>query len=224
MTQKDFNKLFDHTLLKAFATWEDLKKICDEAKEYGFASVAVNSGVVKQCADYLKGSDVAVLATVGFPLGITTVTSKCFEAEEAIRNGATEIDYVVHVGKAREGDVAYLRHEMEEIVAVCRKGGAVCKVIFENCYLTDDEKIMLCKIASEVKPDFVKTSTGFGTGAATVEDVRLMREHTSPDVKVKAAGGVRDLASCMEMLKAGAERVGCSASVAVAREFAEQAK
>ena len=219
MTQKEFNHIFDHTLLKPPATEADLKKICEEAMHYGFHTVAVNTGVVKACVEMLKGSDVKVDAAVGFPLGITTVACKVAETEEAIANGAGEIDYVVNIGKVKEGNYAYIREEMEQIVAACRRGGVVSKVIFENCYLTDEEKIELCKIASEVKPDFIKTSTGFGPSSATVEDVKLMRKNVSADVKVKAAGGVRDLPTCLAMLEAGAERVGCSCSVAIAEAY-----
>lgn len=219
MNTIEFNKIFDHTILKPPTTDADLKKICDEAIKYGFCSVAVNTGMVTKCAEYLKDSGVLVDAAVGFPLGITTVANKVFETEEAIKNGAGEIDYVVNIGKVKEGDMAYIKDEMEQIVSVCRKNNKICKVIFENCYLTDDEKVALCKIASEVKPDFIKTSTGFGSSSATVEDVRLMRDNVCREVKVKAAGGVRNLTTCLAMLDAGAERIGCSNSPAISDEF-----
>ena len=222
MLQKDFNKLFDHTILKPFATEADLKKECEEAIKYGFCSVAVNTGLVKACADFLKDSDVLVDAAVGFPLGITTIECKVKETEEAIENGAGEIDYVINVGKLKEGNVDYIKEEMKKIVAVCRKSNVTSKVIFENCYLTDDEKITLCKIAKKVKPDFIKTSTGFGPSSATVEDVALMKQHVGDEVKVKAAGGVRDLESCMAMLDAGADRIGCSNSCAIADEYTKE--
>lgn len=218
-TVKEFNYIFDHTLLKPPATEADLKVLCEEAMRYGFHTVAINTGTVKACVEMLGNSEVKVDAAVGFPLGITTIASKVFETEDAIANGAGEIDYVVNVGKVKEHDYAYVEDEMAQIVAACRKGGVISKVIFENCYLTDDEKIALCEIASRVKPDFIKTSTGFGPTSATVEDVRLMRKHVSADVKVKAAGGVRDLATCLAMLEAGAERVGCSCSVAIAEDY-----
>ncbi|MBE6631376.1 MAG: deoxyribose-phosphate aldolase [Ruminococcaceae bacterium] len=219
MSKQEFNKIFDHTILKAPTTESDLKALCDDAIEYGFCSVAVNTGMVKACAEFLKGSGVVVDAAVGFPLGITTVECKLFEAEQAIRNGAGEIDYVINVGKIKEGNRAYIKDEMERIVALCRKEGVISKVIFENCYLTDEEKIALCEIAKEVRPDFIKTSTGFGPSSATVEDVKLMKEHVGEGVKVKAAGGVRDLKSCIAMLEAGAERIGCSCSKAIAEEY-----
>ena len=219
MTRKEFNRIFDHTILKPSTTEEALRSICEDAAKYGFCSVAVNTGLVRACADMLSGSGVKVDAAVGFPLGITTVSCKVSETEEAIANGAGEIDYVVNIGKVKEGNFDYIRSEMEQIVAVCRRSEVICKVIFENCYLTDEEKIALCKIASEVKPDYIKTSTGFGSSSATVEDVVLMRKHVITDVNVKAAGGVRDLKSCLAMLEAGAERIGCSCSVAIAEEY-----
>ena len=218
-SSKEFNKIFDHTILKPPTTEESLKKVCDEAVNYGFCSVAVNTGMVTACAKFLEGSDVLVDAAVGFPLGITTIECKVRETEEAIANGAGEIDYVINIGKMKQGDIAYITEEMERIVAVCRRHQVTSKVIFENCYLTDEEKIELCKIASNVKPDFIKTSTGFGPTSATVADVRLMRQNVSSDVKVKAAGGVRDLESCLAMLEAGAERIGCSNSSAIADEY-----
>ena len=216
---ENFANYFDHTVLAAATTPEELKRVCDEAIEHGFCSVAVNTGMVALCAEYLKGSGVKVDAAVGFPLGITTVACKLFEAEDAIRNGAGEVDYVVNVGKVKCGDLAYIKDEMEQIVALCKRYGVLSKVIFENCYLTDDEKIALCRIASEVKPDFIKTSTGFGKGGATVEDVRLMRQHVSSDVKVKAAGGVKTLDTCLAMIEAGAERIGCSASISILNDY-----
>lgn len=220
--EKAFNKVFDHTILKPYTTEEELRKVCEEAKRYGFCSVAVNTGMVKACAAFLKGSGVLVDAAVGFPLGITTIDCKVRETEEAIANGAGEVDYVVNVGKVKEGNFLYIREEMERIVSVCRKHGVPCKVIFENCYLSDEEKIALCRIANEVKPDYIKTSTGFGPSSATVEDVMLMRKYADSDIKVKAAGGVRDLDSCLAMLRAGAERIGCSNSTTIADAYINQ--
>lgn len=221
MTQKEFNYIFDHTLLAPPATEADLKKLCEEAVKYGFHTVAINTGTTKVCAEFLKGTDVLVDSAVGFPLGITTIESKVFETEDAIKNGAGEIDYVINVGKMKAGDTAYIKDEMEQIVAACHKHNVICKVIFENCYLTDEQKIKLCEIAREVKPDFIKTSTGFGPGGATVEDVALMKKHVGDEVKVKAAGGIRDLKTCLAMLEAGAERVGCSKSIAIAEDYAK---
>lgn len=222
MTQQEFNKIFDHTILKPPTTENDLKQVCQEAIKYGFCSVAVNTGMVKVCAEFLKDSDVLVDAAVGFPLGITTIDCKVYETEEAIKNGAGEVDYVVNIGKVKEGDFDYIREEMEQIVAACRKHHIISKVIFENCYLTNEEKITLCEIAKEVKPDFIKTSTGFGPSSATVEDVALMRKYVGNEVKVKASGGVRNLDTCMAMLDAGAERIGCSNSSAIADEYSKK--
>lgn len=216
---KSFNKIFDHTILKPSTTEEQLKKVCDDAIKYGFCSVAVNTGMVKKCAEFLNNSGVLVDAAVGFPLGITTVEVKAFETEQAIENGADEIDYVINIGEIKQGDTDYIRREMKTITDICRKHGVTSKVIFENCYLTDEEKTELCKIAKEIKPDFIKTSTGFGPSSATVHDVKLMKDAVGSDVKVKAAGGVKTLADCLAMIEAGAERIGCSNSPAIADEY-----
>ncbi len=208
-----FSKYFDHTILASATTFAELEQVCKAARDNQFCAVAVNTGLVAKCAEYLAGSGVKTDAAVGFPLGITTIASKVFEAEEAVRNGAGEIDYVVNIGRVKQGDYAYIRDEMQQMTDLCRAHNVVCKVIFENCYLTDEEKAELCKIAADVKPDFIKTSTGFGKGGATVEDVRLMKRLVGDGVKVKAAGGIKDLPTCLAMLEAGAERIGCSASV-----------
>ena len=215
----NFNKFFDHTLLKASTTEAQLKKVCDEAVKYGFCSVAVNTGMVKKCAEFLKGSGVLTDAAVGFPLGITTIETKVFETEESIKNCADEIDYVVNIGKVKEGDREYIRKEMETMVSLCRKYGVTSKVIFENCYLNEEEKIWLCGIAKEVRPNFIKTSTGFGPSSATVEDVKLMKKYAGDDVKIKAAGGIRDLETCLAMINAGAQRIGSSNSTVIADEY-----
>lgn len=219
MTKEQLTKYFDHTCLYAYATDAHMKKLCDEARAYNFAMVAVNSVQVKLCKEFLKGTDVHVGAAISFPLGQTTVASKVFETVDAIQNGADEIDYVINITELKEGHYDYIREEMRRIVAECRKANVISKVIFENCYLTQSEKEMLCKIALEVKPDFIKTSTGFGTGGATVEDVKLMKSIVGDAIKVKAAGGIRDLETCMAMLEAGAERIGTSAAVKITEEF-----
>ena len=212
-------KLFDHTCLYAYATEAHMKKLCDEARAYNFAMVAVNSVQVKRCKKFLKDTDVHVGAAISFPLGQTTIASKVFETVDAIQNGADEIDYVINITELKEGNYDYIREEMRQIVAECRKANVISKVIFENCYLTQEEKEILCKIALEVKPDFIKTSTGFGTGGATLEDVKLMKSIVGDAVKVKAAGGVRDLETCLAMVEAGAERIGTSAAVKITEEF-----
>lgn len=217
-------KLFDHTYLKPYATEADMEKLCREAKEYGFAMVAVNSVQTKRCAELLKGSGVHVGAAVSFPLGQTTIETKVFEAENAIANGADEIDYVINITELKEGNYAYIQEEMRRIVSVCRSRNIISKVIFENCFLTEDEKKTLCKIALEERPDYIKTSTGFGTGGATIEDVKLMKSMVKDAVKVKAAGGIRDLDTCLAMVEAGAERIGTSASIAITEEFKSRQK
>lgn len=219
MTKEQLVKLFDHTCLYAYTTEAHMKKLCDEARAYNFAMVAVNSVQVKLCKKFLKDTDVHVGAAIGFPLGQTTIASKVFETVDAIQNGADEIDYVINITELKDGNYDYIREEMRQIVAECRKANVISKVIFENCYLTQEEKEILCKIALEVKPDFIKTSTGFGTGGATLDDVKLMKSIVGDAVKVKAAGGVRDLETCMAMVEAGAERIGTSAAVKITEEF-----
>lgn len=219
MTKEQLVKLFDHTCLYAYATEAHMKKLCDEARAYNFAMVAVNSVQVKLCKKFLKDTDVHVGAAIGFPLGQTTIASKVFETVDAVQNGADEIDYVINITELKDGNYDYIREEMRQIVAECRKANVISKVIFENCYLTQEEKEILCKIALEVKPDFIKTSTGFGTGGATLDDVKLMKSIVGDAVKVKAAGGVRDLETCMAMVEAGAERIGTSAAVKITEEF-----
>lgn len=220
--QAKFNNIFDHTILKPYATAADIQKICNEAIAYGFHSVAVNTGMVSVCADFLQGSGVKVDAAVGFPLGITTIDCKAAETIEAIKNGAGEVDYVINIGKLKEKNEGYIREEMLAIVTLCREHGIVSKVIFENCYLTDEEKSMACRIALDVKPDYIKTSTGFGPSAAMVEDVKLMKSIVGDQLMIKAAGGIRDLDTCLAMLEAGANRIGCSNSVSLAEAFASQ--
>ncbi|MDD6466723.1 MAG: deoxyribose-phosphate aldolase [Erysipelotrichaceae bacterium] len=219
LTEKELCKYFDHTFLKAYATKADFEKLCMEAKTLGTAMVAINSSPVTMCKELLKGTDVHVGAAIGFPLGQTTIETKVFETENAIQNGADEIDYVINIGEAKMGHWDYIQEEMERIVAVCRKHNVLIKVIFENCYLTDEEKVKVAEVAKVVKPDFIKTSTGFGTGGATVEDVKLMKSVVGNDVKVKAAGGIRDWETCKAMIEAGAERIGTSSSLKIVEEF-----
>lgn len=210
---------FDHTFLKPFATCADLRRLCEESMKYGFAMVAINPAPVAFCRDVLKGSGVHVGAAIGFPLGQNTKEIKRSEAIDAIENGADEIDYVVNITQLKEKNYDYIEAEMAGIVEVCRSEGKISKVIFENCFLTDDEKRELCRIALNVRPDFIKTSTGFGTGGATFDDVRLMKEAVGDAIKVKAAGGVRDLDTALQMIELGAERIGTSASVTIMEEF-----
>lgn len=213
LTKEQLAQMIDHTNLKAFSVDADMKKLCEEAKAYGFKAVAVNGAQIARCRRYLEGSPVRIAVTVGFPLGQMTIESKVFEAEDAISRGADEIDYVLNVAELRNGNTRYIEQEMKAITKACHDRGALCKVIFENCYLTDDEILAAARIARQVKPDFIKTSTGFGNGGATVEDVRLMKNAVGSSVKVKAAGGIRDYATAAAMIEAGAERLGTSAGV-----------
>ncbi len=219
LTVRELAGMMDHTLLKAYAVEEDFEKLCGEAAENGFAMVAVNSSQVRTCKEFLKGTDVHVGAAISFPLGQTELDTKVFETKKAIEDGADEIDYVINIGELKMGHDDYIRREMEAIVKVCRDSGVLSKVIFENCYLTKEEIVRAAKIAGEVKPDFIKTSTGFGTSGADAEDVRLMKETVGDDVKVKAAGGIRDWETCKKMLAAGAERIGTSSSIKICEEF-----
>lgn len=221
LTVKELAGYFDHTLLKAFVTDEDFKKLCDDADKYGFKMVAINSAPVALCKEYLKDSPVHVGAAISFPLGQTTIETKVFETKNAIENGADEIDYVINIVELKNKNYDYIKREMEGIVAVCRENDVLSKVIFENCYLTKDEIAKVAEIAREVKPDFIKTSTGFGTGGATVEDVKLMKSIVGDDVKVKAAGGIRDLETCLAMIEAGAERIGSSSSIEITEAYAK---
>ena len=211
--------MIDHTNLKAAATREDIHRLCEEAKTYHFASVMVNSAFTALCRELVQGSGVLVGTVAGFPLGQMSTASKVFEAETAIADGADEIDYVVNISDVKDGKWDLVKKEMEKITAACHSRGAGCKVIFENCYLTKEEIVRLAEIAKEVRPDFIKTSTGFGTGGATADDVRLMKEAVGDAVKVKAAGGIRDWASCKAMIEAGAERIGASAGKQILDEF-----
>lgn len=219
ITRSELCRMFDHTCLKPFADHGMLMKLCREAQEGNFAMVAINSAPVAFCKSLLKDTGVHVGAAISFPLGQTTIEAKVFETENAIQNGADEIDYVVNLGEVKNGNYGYIREEMERIVAACKSRGVLCKVIFENCYLTREEIRKLAEIASEVKPDFIKTSTGFGTSGATPEDVSLMKETVGDLVKVKAAGGIRSWEACSQMIDAGAERIGTSSSLKILEEF-----
>ena len=219
ITIKEVAAMVDHTNLKAYATTEDFQKLCNEAREYGFKSVAINTYPVAMCRKMLEGSEVLTGAAVGFPLGQTTIATKVAEAENAVKDGAQEFDYVLNVGKLKEHDYAYIEEEMKQLVAVARKAGICAKVIFETCYLTEEEIIEAAKIASRVKPDFVKTSTGFGTDGAKPEHVRLMKQYAGADVQVKAAGGIRSWKAAEEMIEAGATRLGTSSGIKIIEEM-----
>ena len=222
LTPEQLAKYFDHTQLRAYAAYADFEKVCGEARAYGFAMVAINPVPVALCKKLLAGTDVHVGAAIGFPLGQNTIATKAFETKDAIGNGADEIDYVIDITQLKEKNYDYIQKEMAAIVEPCRAANVISKVIFENCYLTDEEKRSLCAIAREVRPDFIKTSTGFGTGGATFEDVALMKRAVGDDVKIKAAGGVRTLETALHMIELGVSRIGSTASVAIVEELKAQ--
>ncbi|UBD72588.1 deoxyribose-phosphate aldolase [Parabacteroides goldsteinii] len=219
LSVKQLAGMIDHTFLKPFGTAENIEKLCDEARKYEFAMVAINPAEVETCVKLLEGSPVRVGAAIGFPLGQTTTECKAFETRDAIAKGATEIDTVINVRALQKGRLDIVKKEIEEMVAICRPTGVICKVILETCYLSDAEKETVCRIAKEAGVDFVKTSTGFGTAGATVEDVALMRRVVGPEIGVKAAGGIRDLDTALAMIKAGATRIGTSSGVTIVEAY-----
>lgn len=208
-------RFIDHTMLKPEATSEQIEKLCREAKKYGFAAVCVNSSYVRLCAELLEGSNVAVCSVVGFPLGAMNTIGKVAETEEAILDGASEIDMVLHIGELIAGNYDYVLYDISAVVEIARKYGAIVKVIIETAKLTDEKKRIACQLCVIAGADFVKTSTGFGEGGATVEDVRLMKEEVGDKAKIKAAGGIGDYKTAIKMIKAGADRLGTSRSVAI---------
>ncbi len=214
MDKNEMAKYLDDTLLKADATPEQIIAICKEAKEYGCASVCVNTAYVDLVAKELAGSDVKTCCVVGFPLGAMTSEAKAFEAKDAIEKGANEVDMVIEVGRAKAGDFDYVKKDIGAVVAAADKK-AIVKVIIETCLLTDEEKRQACIAAKEAGADFVKTSTGFSTGGAKVEDIRLMRETVGPDMGVKASGGVRTWDAALAMIEAGASRIGTSSAAGI---------
>jgi len=209
----------DHTILKADATAGDIEKLCAEAREHKFYSVCVNGSRVAQARHFLEGSDVKVACVVGFPLGAMAADAKRFETEAAIDDGAQEIDVVLNVGRLKDGDDKYVLRELRDVVEAA--DGRSVKVILENCLLTTEQKIRACKLVVESDAHFVKTSTGFGAGGATIADVELMRATVGPKFGVKASGGIRDTQTALAMIAAGATRLGTSASVAIVQGLAE---
>jgi len=205
------NKYIDHTVLKATTVKEDIVKLCQEAKEYGFFSVCVNGCYVSLAAEELKGTDVKIAAVVGFPLGAMSSEAKVFEAKKCIEDGASEIDMVINVGLLKSGETKLVEDEIRAIKEAI--GDNVLKVIIETCYLTEKEKRTACQLSLNAKADFVKTSTGFGTGGATFEDVALMKEVLGDNAQIKASGGVRDLETAMKYIEMGVTRLGTSSGV-----------
>jgi deoxyribose-phosphate aldolase len=216
VTNRQVAQMIDHTLLKADATEAEIRKLCAEAREHGFASVCVNPGWVGLSAELLAGSPVKVCTVIGFPLGATTPTAKAVETRDAIANGATEVDMVINVGALKSGNDDLVRRDIAAVVESAR-GQAITKVILETALLSREEKVKACLLAKMAGADFVKTSTGFSTGGATVEDIALMRETVGPEMGVKASGGIRSAEDAQAMIAAGATRIGASASVAIAK-------
>jgi deoxyribose-phosphate aldolase len=214
----DIARFIDHTLLKPDATQAQIAQLCHEARQYHFAAVCVNPTHIKLCADLLKGSDVAVCTVVGFPLGATPPEVKAYEAQQAIEDGATEVDMVINIGALKGAEYELVERDIAMVTRTCHNNGALCKVIIEAALLTDQEKMKACELAKKAGADYVKTSTGFGPGGATVADVALMRRVVGPSMGVKAAGGIRSYADAKGMVEAGATRIGASAGVRIVQE------
>jgi deoxyribose-phosphate aldolase len=217
---RDWASLIDHTLLKPEATDEDIKKLCEEAARFHFASVCVNPTWVQAAACNLRGSGVPVCTVIGFPLGATLPDVKAYEARRAIFDGAREVDMVINVGALKSGDDCLVEHDIHSVVQVAHEAGVTCKVIIETALLTDDEKVRACLAAKNAGADFVKTSTGFSKGGATVADIALMRRTVGSELGVKASGGVKGLEDARALVEAGATRIGASVGVKIAQEAA----
>ena len=215
MTHQEILNRVDHTLLTPTATWDQVRDICDEGLAFSTASVCIPPRYVKRAAEHV-GSGLKICTVIGFPNGYSTPEVKVFETEDAVRNGADEIDMVINLGLAKAGDWEGVLEEIKAVKASCK--GRILKVIVEACQLTQEEKIAVCRVVSMSGADFIKTSTGFSSGGATVEDVKLFRAHISPDLRIKAAGGIRTFEQAQAMLEAGADRIGASALVALARQ------
>ena len=214
-TDGALSHMIDHTLLKADATQDEIARLCYEARKHDFASVCVNPSYVRLCAELLDGTDVLVCTVVGFPLGATSTEAKTFETQKAVRDGATEVDMVINVGALKSRDYEVVEHDIASIARACHAGDAILKVIIEAALLTDEEKVAACQLAKVAGADFVKTSTGFGPGGATPEDVALMRQVVGSEMGVKAAGGIKTTADAKRMIEAGASRIGASASIKI---------
>ena len=217
---REVARYIDHTLLKADATRDEILKICEEGARYGFASVCINPIWVREAACALRGSGVKVCTVIGFPLGANAPDTKSFEARRAIFDGASELDMVINVGALKSGDSDLVLRDVAGVVEVAHEVGYICKVIIETALLTDDEKVRACRLAKEAGADFVKTSTGFSKGGATVADIALMRRVVGGEMGVKASGGVKDLKQAQEMIQAGATRIGASVGVKIVQEAA----
>jgi deoxyribose-phosphate aldolase len=217
-TYEDIAKMIDHSLLNPILTDKELELGCQQGLDYDCASVCIMPYYLKRCAEILRGSSVRACTTIGFPHGGHTTAIKLAEAKQALEDGGEELDMVVNISKALSGDWDYVRRELESVIGLAHARGAKVKVIFENCYLKDEHKIRLCEVCGELRADWVKTSTGYGTGGATLEDLKLMRAHSPAYVQVKAAGGVRDLDKLLEVRALGVTRVGASRTAAILEE------
>jgi len=211
----DLARMIDHTLLKPDATQKEIEKLGAEAKQYGFASVCINPSHVKLCATLLRDTDVKVCTVIGFPLGATSSAAKAFETDRAIKDGAREVDMVINVGMLKSGEYEYVQEDILSVVSVAHSFGVLAKVIIETGLLTDEEKVKACMLAKRAGADFVKTSTGFAKGGATVGDIALMRKVVGPELGVKASGGVRSQEDALALIASGADRIGASASVKI---------
>lgn len=218
MNRDEVAHVIDHTLLNPEATPAQIERLCDEARRYGFAAVCINPVYVRLAAENLEGSEVTVCSVIGFPLGATTTAAKVCEARQALDDGANELDMVIHVGALKAGDHDGVQEDMATLATVCHDGDALLKVIIETALLSDAEKVTACQLAQAAGADFVKTSTGFAKGGATVEDVQLMRETVGAEMGVKAAGGIHSYAEAMAMIDAGASRIGASRGVRIVEE------
>jgi deoxyribose-phosphate aldolase len=211
----DLARLIDHTLLKPEATQQEIEKLCAEAKQYGFASVCINPSNIKLCAKLLHDSDVKICAVIGFPLGAASSSVKAFEADQAIKDGALELDMVINVGMLKSGEYEYVKEDILSVVSTAHSSSVLTKVIIETGLLTDEEKVKACLLAKQAGADFVKTSTGFVKGGATVDDIALMRKIVGPEIGIKASGGVRSRKEALALIASGADRIGASASVKI---------
>jgi deoxyribose-phosphate aldolase len=209
--------IIDHTLLAPDATPAQIDQLCRESLQYGFAAVCINPVYVKRAAEQMRGSEVKVCTVIGFPLGAITTEEKVYETRQALVDGATEVDMVINIGALKGGDEALVERDIASVVKTAHHGGALCKVIIETALLSDEEKVRACRLSKEASADFVKTSTGFSKGGATVEDVTLMRQTVGPTMGVKAAGGIKTLEDAQRMIVAGATRIGASAGVRIVR-------
>ncbi|MCQ2554396.1 MAG: deoxyribose-phosphate aldolase [Clostridia bacterium] len=216
---KPLNKYFDHTLLKPEATLPQIEKLCMEAKEYDFYSVCVNTCYVEKCAELLKGTDVKIAAVIGFPLGACTTATKVFEAEEAFRKGASEVDMVLNVGVFKDGNDEFIVNDIRAVVEKAKEYRGIVKVILETCLLTKEEIKKASELSITAGAQFVKTSTGFNKYGALAEDVEIMKNTVGDSLEVKASGGIRDLDTCLKMIEAGATRIGASASVQIMKDY-----